>query len=433
MQTTRTHVQSHRLFQEAKKRIPGGVNSPVRAFGSVGGEPLFITRGQGAYIWDADGHRYTDYINSWGPTILGHTHPQVVAKMKETIDLGISFGAPTERETLLAEKVMELMPNIEMIRFVSSGTEACMSVLRLARAFTGRDKIVKFQGCYHGHADMLLVKAGSGMATLGIPGTPGVPQGTTEHTLTVPFNDVNALVELFEKNSKSIAALILEPIVGNAGFIRPSSEFLQAMQDLCKTHGTLLIFDEVMTGFRVALGGAQQLFGIKPDLTTLGKVIGGGMPVAAYGGRRDIMERVAPSGDVYQAGTLSGNPVAVACGLETLEVLQRDCDFNVLAARTRRMMDGLLNAARDHEIPMSVDCEGGMFGFNFIDKPIRNFADAGRADNKLFNKFFWGMLDEGIYLAPSAFEAGFVSFAHSDEDIANFISASHKILGRLRG
>lgn len=423
--------RSQQLFREAKTLMPGGVNSPVRAFGSVGGDPLFMVRGKGAYMWDADGNRFTDYINSWGPAILGHAHPEVVKATQAAIEDGFTFGTPTEKETLLAKEVTKIMPHIDMLRFVSSGTEACMSALRLARGFTGRSRILKFQGCYHGHADFLLVKAGSGMATLGIPGSPGVPAAATNDTLTAPFNDVDALSQIFAKNATDLAAVILEPIVGNAGFIRPTTEFVKTLRELCTRYGTVLIYDEVMTGFRVALGGAQSLHGIKPDLTTLGKVIGGGMPIGAYGGRRDIMERVAPSGDIYQAGTLSGNPVAMTCGLKTLEVLQKQ-DFRVLAKRTKRMMDGLASVCRDLKIPVVTDCEGGMFGFNFCAQPVRNFDDASKADMNLFKRYFWGMLEAGIYLAPSAYEAGFVSFAHSDQDIEAFIKASDSVLRQVK-
>jgi glutamate-1-semialdehyde 2,1-aminomutase len=416
------------LFADACKVIPGGVNSPVRAFKSVDGEPVFIKRALGSRIWDADDNEYIDYVGSWGPAIVGHAHPDVVKVISETAVSGISFGAPTERETELARAVIDIMPSIEMIRFVSSGTEACMSVLRVARAFTGRNRIIKFEGCYHGHGDMLLVKAGSGAATLGVPDSPGVPPGAASDTLTVPYNDLGAVAALFDRYPNEVAALIIEPIVGNSGFIKPEAGFLEGLRALCDKFGALLIFDEVMTGFRVALGGVQSLHDLRPDLTCLGKVIGGGMPLAAYGGRRDVMAKVAPSGPVYQAGTLSGNPVAVACGLKTLEIISKKSFFEDLSRRTKVLVNGLSSVAKSHDLPFSADCEGGMFGFFFSPGPVLNFNDAKNANITMFKKFFWGMLENGVYLAPSAFEAGFVSGAHSDSDIEKTIEIADRVM-----
>jgi len=423
--------RSSSLYEEAVRLMPGGVNSPVRAFGSVGGTPVFMKRGQGAYLWDEDGNRYIDYITSWGPAIVGHAHPEVLAAIQEAAADGLSFGTPTARESVLAHAIMDAMPAIEMIRLVSSGTEACMSALRVARAFTGRTKILKFEGCYHGHADMLLVKPGSGAATLGLSGSPGVPESTAQHTLTAQFNNLAQVGETFANNQGQIAAIIVEPIVGNAGFIRPVPGFMEGLRELCDAHGTVLIFDEVMTGFRVARGGYQSLCGIKPDMTVLGKVIGGGMPVGAYGGRRDIMSMVAPAGPVYQAGTLSGNPVAVACGIKTLEILSRPGAYESLAARSARLTIGFQSAAEECGVPMTVDHEGGMFGFFFAKDPVRNYDDAKRADLGAFKKFFQLMLDDGIYLAPSAFEAGFLSMAHTEADIDATVAVAKKVLKQV--
>ncbi len=409
--------KSRQAMVEAKAVIPGGVNSPVRAFGSVGGDPVFFERGLGAYLFDIDDNKYIDYVGSWGPAIVGHAHPEVLEALAASMRRGLSFGAPTTGETRLARAIQELFPSMEMLRLVSSGTEACMAVLRVARAFTKRDKLVKFTGCYHGHADMFLVKAGSGALTLGLPDSPGVPADTTKHTLVAPYNDVAALREVFASNKNEIAAVILEPIVGNAGFIRPNAEWLAALQEQCKAAGTLLIFDEVMTGFRVALGGVQELTRIKPDLTTLGKVVGGGLPIAAYGGRADIMRLMAPEGPVYQAGTLSGNPLAVASGLKTLEIIGRGQAFAQLTARTARFMKELKALAAKRQIPFIADAEGGMFGFFFHAGPVESLEQAKLCDTARFKKFFHGMLKRGIYLAPSAFEAGFVSMAHTDQDI----------------
>ena len=429
---TQSQACSQELFAEAKRLFPGGVNSPVRAFASVGGQPLFFRKGEGAYLWDVDGNRFIDYVGSWGPAIAGHAHPEVVAAVCSAAANGLSFGAPTVGENRLAQKIAQIMPHIEMMRFVSSGTEACMSALRVARAFTGRDHILKFDGCYHGHADMLLVKAGSGVATLGIPGTPGIPAATAAHTIVAPYNDLEALSVIFKQRPGQIAAIIVEPIVGNAGFIRPLPGFLDGLRSLCDKEGALLIFDEVMTGFRVALQGAQGLFGIKPDLTTLGKVIGGGMPLAAYGGRRDIMERVAPQGDVYQAGTLSGNPLATACGLKTLEIIAEHGRFDELTHQTRFLAEGLVQTARDAKIDLSADAQGGMFGFFFTREKVHNFSDALRSDKAMFVRFFRGMLAEGIYLAPSPFEAGFVSMAHTIEHIEQTLTAASRVFGAIR-
>ena len=420
----RSIAKSVALYAEAKKVIPGGVNSPVRAFGSVGGSPLFMKRASGAYMWDEDGNKYIDYINSWGPTILGHAHPEVVKAICDVAADGLTFGTPTARETELAQKLISALPGMDMVRLVSSGTEACMSALRVARGFTKRTKIIKFDGCYHGHADMLLVKAGSGVATLGISGSPGVPEDAAQHTLTVQFNDLNAVESLFKSCKNEIAAVILEPIVGNAGFIRPGKGFLKGLRDLCTAHGAVLIFDEVMTGFRTAWGGVQVIEAIRPDMTVLGKVVGGGLPLAAYGGRREIMEMVAPAGPVYQAGTLSGNPLATTAGLKTLEILGRPGVFAGIAAKTSRLISGLTELAAAARIPFQADCEGGMFGLFFAKEPVKSFADAKGCDTQLFGRFFRGMLERGVYLAPSAFEAGFVSLAHTDADIDATLAAA---------
>ncbi len=423
--------RSRKLYEKACEIIPGGVNSPVRAFKSVDAHPLFIDKAQGAYMWDVDGNQFVDYIGSWGPAILGHAHPEVLAAVQEALPRGFSFGAPSALEIKITELVREIMPSIEMLRLVSSGTEACMAALRLARGFTGREKIVKFSGCYHGHADMLLVKAGSGVATLGIPGSPGVPLGSTKDTLTLRFNDSTGLKELFHREGKEIAAVIIEPIVGNANFIRPQEGYLELIRELCTASGAILIFDEVMTGFRVGLGGVQGLKKIKPDLTTLGKVIGGGMPIGGYGGRADIMAKVAPSGPVYQAGTLSGNPIAVTCGIKTLELLRTKYSFTDLSQRTRGLVRGFKDLAARHGIALSVDSEGGMFGFMFASELPASYEEAAEARIDLFKRFFRGMLSQGIYLAPSAFEAGFVSFAHTDADIQRSLTAADHVFANL--
>jgi glutamate-1-semialdehyde 2,1-aminomutase len=408
------------------------VNSPVRAFRAVGGEPLFIERASGAYVTAQDGRKYIDYVGSWGPMILGHAHPDVIAAVQERAALGLSFGAPTEIETRLARKVCELMPSIELVRMVSSGTEATMSAIRLARGFTGRNKIVKFEGCYHGHSDSLLVKAGSGALTFGVPTSPGVPPELAAHTITLAYNDIAQVQQLFADMGNEIACIIVEPIAGNMNCVLPVPGFLEALRAACDNHGSVLIFDEVMTGFRVALGGAQALYGIKPDLTTLGKIIGGGMPVGAFGGRRDIMEYIAPVGPVYQAGTLSGNPVAMAAGLTTLEAISVPGFHQRLADRTDALIDGLKSAARAAQIPLSTNHVCGMFGLFFTAKtPVRYFREVMACDVERFKRFFHAMLDEGVYLAPSAFEAGFVSAAHGESEIEMTVAAARRSLAQL--
>jgi len=410
-------TRSRELMARARELFPGGVNSPVRAFGGVGGEPFVVARGEGARIWDADGNEYIDYVLSWGPLVLGHAAPVVLDALRETMERGTSFGIPTGLEVTLAELVQQRMPHVEMMRFVSSGTEATMSALRLARAVTGRDMLLKFDGCYHGHADSFLVCAGSGVATLGLPNSPGVPDALAALTLTAPFNDVHAVEELLRAHGDRVAAIFVEPIVGNAGFIAPDAAFLPALRRLATEHGALLVFDEVMTGFRVAPGGAAEYFGITPDLTTLGKVIGGGLPVAAYGGRRDLMALVAPSGPMYQAGTLSGNPLAMAAGIATLTALTPELHARI-AQRTRALVEGLRHIAARRGVPFTADSAGSMFGFFFRAEPVRSYADARTADVELFRRFFHAALDRGVYLAPSAFEAGFTSAAHGDAEIA---------------
>ncbi len=427
-----TQKNSQKLFSQAKKIIPGGVNSPVRAFGNVDGEPLFMTSARGAYLTDADGQKYVDYINSWGPAILGHAHPEVLIAINSVMQNGLTFGAPTELETKLAEKIQKALPSLEMMRMVSSGTEACMAALRVARGYTKRSKILKFEGCYHGHADFLLVKAGSGAATFGTPTSPGIPLGTAAETLVCPYNDVEKFAEIMQREGDQLAAVILEPIVGNSGFIRPSKEFLESLQKLCSAHGSLLVFDEVMTGFRVAWGGAQTLFNIVPDMTILGKVVGGGLPLAVYGGRKEIMSVVSPIGPVYQAGTLSGNPLSVTAGLKTLEILEQDDVFGKLSKSTALLVAGLKAAATQCDIPFVTDSQGGMFGFFFSEKTVCNFADAANADQNLFKEFFWGMLKKGFYFAPSSYEAGFVSAAHTSRDIEDTISAAREVFATLR-
>ena len=419
-------------FNQAQKVIPGGVNSPVRAFKGVGGEPIFIDRAAGAYIWDTEGTQYIDYVGSWGPMILGHAHPEVIQVVKDTAERGLSFGAPTVIETRMAEKICDIMPSIELVRMVSSGTEATMSAIRLARGFTGRDTIVKFEGCYHGHSDSLLVKAGSGALTLGVPSSPGVPAALAENTMTLAYNDIEQVRAAFEKHGENIACIIVEPVAGNMNCIPPLPGFLQGLRELCTEYGSVLIFDEVMTGFRTALGGAQSVYDVKPDLTTLGKVIGGGMPVGAFGGRRDIMEHIAPLGPVYQAGTLSGNPVAMAAGLKTLELISAPGFFEALSNHVANLVDGIVERASAAGIPMTSNRVGGMFGLFFSEaETISNFEQVTRCDIERFQKFFHGMLEEGIYLAPSAYEAGFVSAAHSDADIQKTLDAATRVLGRL--
>lgn len=417
------------LFERSRKTIPGGVNSPVRAFRAVGGTPRFIARGEGSRIWDADGREYIDYVGSWGPLVLGHADPDVVAAVRSAAGRGLSFGAPTEAEAEMAEALVRLVPGLELVRLVSSGTEATMSALRLARGATGRSRVVKFEGCYHGHADSLLVKAGSGALTLGNPSSAGVTAETAAQTLVLDYNDAAALDAAFAEQGHSIACVIVEPVAGNMNLIAPRAGFLQRLRDLCTQHGALLIFDEVMTGFRVGLQGAQALYGVRADLITLGKVIGGGMPLGAFGGRRDIMERIAPLGPVYQAGTLSGNPIAVAAGLATLRKLQVPGFYERLAARTRSLCDGLVSAARRRGIAFSAQSVGGMFGLYFRATPPSTYAEVMQCDTEAFKRFFHAMLERGTYLAPSAYEAGFVSSAHSDDDIIATVSAAEAAFG----
>jgi len=424
--------RSHTLFIQAQQHIPGGVNSPVRAFRGVGGEPIFFKRGEGPFLYDEDDNRYIDYVASWGPMILGHAHPAVVKAVKYTVENGLGFGAPTEIETTMANKVCKLMPSIELVRMVSSGTEATMSAIRLARGFTGRDKIVKFEGCYHGHSDSLLVKAGSGALTLGVPTSAGVPLALAEHTITLSFNDLDQVREAFSHVGHQIACVIVEPVAGNMNCIPPLPGFLQGLRDICDEYETVLIFDEVMTGFRVALGGAQQLYGVKPDLTTLGKVIGGGLPVGAFGGKREIMEQIAPLGPVYQAGTLSGNPLAMAAGLATLTQIEKPGFFDELAATTKRLADGLVTRAKAFNIPLSANYVGGMFGLFFSEESrIHTYNQVLNCNLDRFKLFFHEMLQQGIYLAPSAFEAGFVSSAHGKNEIKATIVASEQVFSRL--
>jgi glutamate-1-semialdehyde 2,1-aminomutase len=420
-------TRNEELFARAQKTIPGGVNSPVRAFRSVGGTPRFFTRGEGACVWDADGKRYLDFVGSWGPLILGHADPDVVAAVQQAAARGLSFGAPTEAEIELAELLVEQVPSMDMVRLVSSGTEATMSAIRLARGFTGRDKIVKFEGCYHGHADSLLVKAGSGALTFGNPSSDGVPADVARDTLVLDYNAPHELARIFHEHGRDIACIIVEPVAGNMNLIVPSREFLDAMRKLCDQHGALLIFDEVMTGFRVGPGSAQGLFGITPDLSTFGKIVGGGMPLGAFGGRRDIMEKIAPLGPVYQAGTLSGNPLSVAAGLATLKKIQAPGFYEALAAKTTALVTGLQEAAKRKGVTFSAQSVGGMFGLYFAAEPPFTYAEVMATDKAAFNRFFHAMLEKGVYLAPSAFEAGFVSAAHSDADIAATIAAAESV------
>jgi glutamate-1-semialdehyde 2,1-aminomutase len=425
---------SHELYQEACRYIPGGVNSPVRAFRGVGGEPIFFEKAAGPHVWSAEGTRYIDYVGSWGPAVLGHAAPTVIRAVQETAAQGLSFGAPTPIETRVARKITELVPSIELVRMVSSGTEATMSAIRLARGFTGRDAIVKFEGCYHGHSDSLLVKAGSGLLTLGVPTSPGVPAVLAAHTLTLPYNDAEAVRTLFRAKGGEIACVIVEPVAGNMNCIPPVPGFLECLREECTRHGAVLILDEVMTGFRVALGGAQALYGITPDLTTLGKIVGGGLPVGAFGGRREIMEHIAPLGPVYQAGTLSGNPVAMAAGLATLEALEAPGFHQRLGAATDQLIEGLRGAAHDAGVPLATNHVCGMFGFFFTGaSSVSSYAEATRCDVEAFKRFFHAMLAEGIYLAPSAFEAGFISATHGQAEIEATIAAARRAFAKARG
>ena len=425
------------LFERARKVIPGGVNSPVRAFKAVGGTPRFVKRAQGAYFWDANDQRYTDYIGSWGPMILGHGHPAVVQAVQAAILEGFSFGAPTEREVELAEEILKIVPSMDMVRLVSSGTEAAMSAIRLARGATGRSKLIKFEGCYHGHADALLVKAGSGLATFGNATSAGVPPEVVQHTLVLEYNNLEQLEEAFVLHGHELACLMIEPIAGNMNFVRASIPFMKRCRELCTDYGALLVFDEVMTGFRVALGGAQSVYaraipGFEPDLTVMGKVIGGGMPLAAFGAKRAVMEMMAPMGPVYQAGTLSGNPVATACGLATLREIQKPGFYEDLARKTRTLVDGLKTAAATQGVPFSADSEGGMFGFFLFDKLPQNYATVMTTDSQRFNTLFHGLLDRGVYIAPALYEAGFVSAAHTDDDIAHTVAVAADVFKLLQ-
>jgi len=423
---------SCKLFEEALKIIPGGVNSPVRACKSVGTTPLFIERAEGSRIFDADGNSYIDYVGSWGPMILGHRHPEVIRLLEFVLTQGTSYGAPTMLELRLAELVVEAVSSIEMVRMVNSGTEATMSAIRLARAFTGRDTIIKFDGCYHGHADSLLVEAGSGVATLGIPGSPGIPESFVKHTLSLPYNDIDAVKSVMDKQGDSVACIIVEPVAGNMGCVLPEPGFLETLRKETEKHGAVLIFDEVMTGFRVAHGGAQSIYNITPDLTCLAKIIGGGLPVGAYGGRRDIMEKVAPQGPMYQAGTLSGNPLAMAAGIATLKLLREPGFYEALDAKAALLADGLKNAAEAAGIPASFTRVGSMMGMFFTDKAVKNFADAKTSDLPRFSFYYKGMLEKGVYLAPSQFEAAFISAAHTNEDIDDTIQAAGEVMAGLK-
>ena len=424
--------RSSQLFTAAQKHIPGGVNSPVRAFKGVGGEPVFFSKAKGSYVYDEDDNQYIDYVGSWGPMIVGHAHDDVLNSVQETMQKGLSFGAPTELETQMADKVCELVPSMDMVRMVSSGTEATMSALRLARGYTGRDKIVKFEGCYHGHSDSLLVKAGSGALTLGVPTSPGVPAALAELTITLSYNNIEEVRKTFKEIGEQIACIIVEPVAGNMNCIPPVPGFLEGLREVCDEYGSVLILDEVMTGFRVSLGGAQGFYNIKPDLTTLGKVIGGGMPVGAFGGKREIMEQIAPLGPVYQAGTLSGNPVAMAAGLTTLNIISQDGFYETLTKQTEKLVKGLEERAAKANIPLTTNQVGAMFGFFFTEeKNITTFEQVSACDAERFKKFYHGMLEEGVYLAPSAYETGFVSSAHSDDDIAKTLDAAEKVFSIL--
>lgn len=421
-----------KLFDEAKKRIPGGVNSPVRAFKAVSGTPLFINKASGPYLYDSEDKKYLDYVGSWGPMILGHAHPEIVKAVNDAAKCGLSFGAPTEIETQMANKICDLMPSIEKIRMVNSGTEAAMSAIRLARGYTGRDIIIKFEGCYHGHTDSLLVKAGSGVLTFGVPTSPGVPKDLAKYTVTLTYNDIPQLQDTFEKIGNKVAAVIIEPIAGNMSLVPGNQEFLNTLRELCNKHQSVLIFDEVMTGFRVALGGAQSIFNITPDITILGKIIGGGMPVGAFGGKENIMNHIAPDGPIYQAGTLSGNPVAMSAGLATLNLISSEGFFNSLEHKTKILVDGITKSAEKIGVPLAMNYVGGMFGLFFTnEKTIDSFKKVISCNKEHYNIFFHGMLEEGIYLAPSSYEAGFVSSSHSDDDIKLTIDTAEKIFKKI--
>ncbi len=424
-------TKSQEIFNAAQSLMPGGVNSPVRAFKSVGGQPIVFDRVKGAYAWDVDNNRYVDYIGTWGPAICGHAHPEVLSALAAALEKGTSFGAPCALENVLAEMVIDAVPSIEMVRFVNSGTEACMAVLRLMRAYTGRNKIIKFEGCYHGHADMFLVKAGSGVATLGLPDSPGVPKSTTADTLTAPYNNLEAVKALFKQHPGEISGVILEPVVGNSGFIIPDGGFLEGLREITQENGALLVFDEVMTGFRISYGGAQAKFNVTPDLTTLGKIIGGGLPVGAYGGRKEIMEMVAPAGPMYQAGTLSGNPLAMTAGIKTLEILQRSGTYEQLEAITHKLITGLLAVAKETGHAACGGNLSAMFGLFFTEGPVNSYDDAKQSDLEKFSRFHRGMLEQGVYLAPSQFEAGFMSLAHTEEDIEFTLTAARKVMSEL--
>jgi glutamate-1-semialdehyde 2,1-aminomutase len=427
-------TRSHDLFAAAQRHIPGGVNSPVRAFRGVGGDPVFFERASGPYLFDVDGRRYIDYVGSWGPMILGHAEPRIVGAVAERIHCGLSFGAPTEIETQMADRVCELVPSIELVRMVSSGTEATMSAIRLARGYTGRDKLVKFEGCYHGHVDSLLVKAGSGALTLGEPSSPGVPAALAELTITLAYNDLGQVRDTFARLGEEIACVIVEPVAGNMNCIPPVPGFLEGLREVCDAHGALLIFDEVMTGFRVALGGAQSVYGVRPDLTALGKIIGGGMPVGAFGGRREVMEKISPLGPVYQAGTLSGNPVAMAAGLKTLELVAEPGFHEALGAKAERLLSGLRERAAAAGVPLTTNQVGGMFGIFFTDAPrVTDYAGATSCNQDQFEAFFHAMLERGVYMAPSAFEAGFISAAHGEADIDATLEAAAEAFALVAG
>lgn len=423
--------RSRQLFEEARKYIPGGVNSPVRAFKSVGGTPLFISRAKGSKIYDADGNEYIDYVGSWGPMILGHSHPNIVRAVREVAEKGTSYGAPTELEIEMAKLVVEAVPSIEKVRFVSSGTEAVMSAIRLARGYTGREKIVKFEGCYHGHSDSLLAKAGSGIMTLGIPGTPGVTEGTARDTIVLPYNNLEAVEEVFEKEGENIACVILEPIAGNMGVVPPKEGFLEGLRDITRRYGSLLIFDEVITGFRVSYGGAQELFGVEPDLTTLGKIIGGGLPVGAFGGKAEIMDYIAPEGPVYQAGTLSGNPLAMAAGIAVLKTLKESSAYEYLEKASAKLAEGLREALLEAGVPFYMTRIGSMMCTFFTETEVVDYETAATSDTETYSRFFWGMIEEGCYFAPSQFEAAFVSVAHTETDIEKTVEAARKVAKKL--